>query len=298
MLISQVLSDFVGEVKANIGTEIQMRTRYEGDLERINEKYGEDIVKSLVKSTIGTGMVENSEYNRGRPYFITFRPILHSVTRLEDKELNNYSKYNEILDELKYSVEQLEANKVDIFDLKLELNLAESKIRTGQFNIVDIYLESLKPKINDAWKKIGKQPPKREKKKVNVEEIKKSVEAGKGEREKFVKELKDLQNEKDRMERLLTDIKKDKEKTVQQKEQWLIEFESNIKKEKDLITKEKLESKSMFETAKDERIKVDKMLNEVSKKKNELDFKISETDKIRKEYELKLEKIKAMAQQV
>ncbi|MBS3141681.1 DUF87 domain-containing protein [Candidatus Woesearchaeota archaeon] len=194
MLISQVLSDFVGEVKANIGTEIQMRTRYEGDLERINEKYGEDIVKSLVKSTIGTGMVENSEYNRGRPYFITFRPILHSVTRLEDKELNNYSKYNEILDELKYSVEQLEANKVDIFDLKLELNLAESKIRTGQFNIVDIYLESLKPKINDAWKKIGKQPPKREKKKVNVEEIKKSVEAGKGEREKFVKEQGDALN--------------------------------------------------------------------------------------------------------
>ena len=171
-----------------------MRTRYEGDLERINEKYGEDIVKSLVKSTIGTGMVENSEYNRGRPYFITFRPILHSVTRLDDKELNNYLKYNEIMDELRNSAEQLEANKVDIFDLKLELNLAESKIRTGQFNIVDIYLESLKPKIDDAWKRIGKQPLKIVKKKVNVEEIKKSVEAGKSEREKFVKEQGDALN--------------------------------------------------------------------------------------------------------
>mgnify|MGYP001503140327 CR=1 FL=1 len=45
LLISQVLSDFVGEVKANIGTEIQMGTRYEGDLERVSMKYGEDALK-------------------------------------------------------------------------------------------------------------------------------------------------------------------------------------------------------------------------------------------------------------
>ncbi|HEX33042.1 MAG TPA: DUF853 family protein, partial [Candidatus Aenigmarchaeota archaeon] len=42
ILISQVLSDFVGEIRANIGMEIQTRTRYEKDLERIARKYGEE----------------------------------------------------------------------------------------------------------------------------------------------------------------------------------------------------------------------------------------------------------------
>jgi len=40
ILISQVLTDFVGETKANINTEIQMRTRDQGDLDRIKNKYG------------------------------------------------------------------------------------------------------------------------------------------------------------------------------------------------------------------------------------------------------------------
>ncbi|MFH1638240.1 MAG: hypothetical protein ABIB71_07475, partial [Candidatus Woesearchaeota archaeon] len=39
LLISQVLSDFLGEIKANINTEIQTRTAEEGDLERIKTKY-------------------------------------------------------------------------------------------------------------------------------------------------------------------------------------------------------------------------------------------------------------------
>jgi DNA helicase HerA-like ATPase len=38
VLISQVLADFVGQIKANINTEVQMRTRDEGDLERIKTK--------------------------------------------------------------------------------------------------------------------------------------------------------------------------------------------------------------------------------------------------------------------
>ena len=188
MLISQVLTDFVGEIKANIGTEVQMRTRYEGDLERIEQKYGDDSVKSLIKSTIGTGMVENSEYNRGRPYFVTFRPIQHSVTRLENEELENYKKYNDIMDELKDSVDQLKALKVDIFDLELELKLAMSKVRTGQFNIVEIYLESLKPKVDEAWNKIGKKPVKYVRKLVNTSEINKSVQEGRTERKDFKKE--------------------------------------------------------------------------------------------------------------
>ena len=45
MLVSQVLSDFMGEIKANINTEIQMRTRDEGDLNRIKMQYGEEFIQ-------------------------------------------------------------------------------------------------------------------------------------------------------------------------------------------------------------------------------------------------------------
>ena len=38
MLISQVLADFVGQIKANINTEVQMRTRDEGDLNRLDKE--------------------------------------------------------------------------------------------------------------------------------------------------------------------------------------------------------------------------------------------------------------------
>jgi len=63
-MISQVLADFVGQIKANINTEIQMRTRDEGDLARIKEKYGGEVLQGLVKASVGSGMVENPTYNR------------------------------------------------------------------------------------------------------------------------------------------------------------------------------------------------------------------------------------------
>jgi len=94
LLISQVLSDFVGEIKANIATQIQLRTSDDDDLDRIKTKYGDEFVKSVVKSAVGTGMLENAEYNKGRAYFISFRPLLHSTTRLPDKELEQYNQFN------------------------------------------------------------------------------------------------------------------------------------------------------------------------------------------------------------
>jgi len=62
MLVSQVLSDFVGEIKANISSEVQMRTRDEGDLNRIKTKYGGDFLQSLVKASVGVGMFVNPAY--------------------------------------------------------------------------------------------------------------------------------------------------------------------------------------------------------------------------------------------
>jgi hypothetical protein len=188
VLISQVLSDFVGEVKANINTEIQTRTIEESDLERIKTKYGEEFLKSLVRAEVGVAMFQNAEYNKGKPYFVNFRPILHNTRRLSDEELEKYNKYNEIIDDFENQVQQLEKEKVDIFDLKMELKLIKDKLMTGNFSVVDIYIEGLGPRLQKQWEKIGKKPKKVEKKLLEASEIQKSVEEAKKAREVYEKE--------------------------------------------------------------------------------------------------------------
>ena len=188
MLVSQVLSDFVGEIKANINTEVQMRTRDEGDLGRIKIKYGEEFLQSLVKASVGVGMFVNTAYNKGKPYFINFRPILHNTRRLSDEELEKYNKYNEIIDDFESQVDQLEKEKVDIFDLKMELKLIKDKLMTGNFSVVDIYIEGLGPRLQKQWEKIGKKPKKIEKKLIDASEIQKSVEEAKKARAVYEKE--------------------------------------------------------------------------------------------------------------
>ncbi len=186
MLISQVLSDFVGTIKANINTEIQMRTRDEGDLERIRQKYGEDVLRSLVKATVGTGMVENPAYNRGQPFFVAFRPLKHSVERLTDEEIEQYNTYNDQLDDLFFSLEQLEKEGIDVFDLKLELKLAQDKVKTGNFNMVKIYLEGLTPRIDSQWMKLGKKPKRLERELVDMGDIQAELAKAQQERDKYV----------------------------------------------------------------------------------------------------------------
>ncbi|MBR9677148.1 DUF87 domain-containing protein [Candidatus Woesearchaeota archaeon] len=200
MLISQVLSDFVGQIKANINTEIQMRTRDEGDLERIATKYGKEVLQSLVKAQVGSGMVENPAYNRGKPYFVAFRPLLHSVQRLTDEELEKYNQYNEIIDQVSFELEQLEKEEgQDVFDMKLELKLALDKVKSGNFNMVEIYLEGLTPRIKKLWDKIGKKPKKLEKKLVDVSELKQELDKAKEAREKYESEeaKKEAQKQKE-----------------------------------------------------------------------------------------------------
>lgn len=188
ILISQVLTDFIGETKANINTELQMRTRDEGDLNRIKEKYGGYMLQSLLKSATGTGMIENAAYNNGNPYFVAFRPPLHEHARLTDEEMQDYTKYNDIIDDLDFQIEQLEEEKIDVFDLRLELKMALDKVKQGSFNMVDIYLEGLTPRIESNFKKLGKKPKKRELKLVSEEELKEEFEKAKKEREKFEEE--------------------------------------------------------------------------------------------------------------
>ncbi len=189
-LISQVLTDFVGETKANINTEIQMRTRDQGDLDRIKNKYGGYMLQSLLKSATGTGMLENANYNKGNPYFVAFRPLMHEHARLPDKELENYNKYNDMIDELEYQIDQLEKMSIDVFDLRLELKMALDKVKQGSFNMVDIYLEGLKPRLTDQWKKLGKEPEKKKATLVSESELREEFIKAQEARKKFESEHK------------------------------------------------------------------------------------------------------------
>ncbi len=184
VLISQVLKDFIGETKANINTQIQMRTSDEGDLGRITEDFGENLLQSLVKSPPGTGMIQNSENNKGEPYFVSFRALMHSTQRLTDKELDDYYKYNEIVDDIEYEMEQMAKEGIDLFDFQLELKMALDKVKAGSFNMVDIYIESLRPRLKSVWDKLGKQPQKRVKRLVSADELKEELEKAKKEQQK------------------------------------------------------------------------------------------------------------------
>ncbi len=87
LMISQVLTDFKGAIRGNIGTEIQVHTRYEGDIKRVRERHGAVISNLIAKLPTGLGMAECADYNKGSPYFIEFRPLLHSPYKLTETEM-------------------------------------------------------------------------------------------------------------------------------------------------------------------------------------------------------------------
>jgi len=149
ILISQVLKDFIGQIKANIGTEIQMQTRYTEDLDRINLKYGGYIYQSVVKANVGEGMLQNPEYNKGNPYFVSFRPVLHNANSMSNEKLEQYATYNEKVNQLMPKLETLRKAELDIFDIELEMKLAMDNIKGGSFGIVDLYIDSLSERIDD-----------------------------------------------------------------------------------------------------------------------------------------------------
>ncbi|NIP40275.1 MAG: hypothetical protein GTN39_02005 [Candidatus Aenigmarchaeota archaeon] len=146
-MISQVLMDFRGAIRANIATEIQLRTKYEGDIGRVKTKYGTDYASKVVKLTTGTALVQNPAFNEGKPYFISFRPLLHNTGRLTDKEINKYVKIQKEIEKIEKRVEAMKARKVDTTDIEIELNLAKDKMKAGQFTMAESYIGSLKARL-------------------------------------------------------------------------------------------------------------------------------------------------------
>ena len=152
VMISQVLLDFKGAIRAVIATETQMRTKYEGDVNRIRTKYGWQYSASIPKLEVGTGLTQNPAYNNGKPWFITFRPLLHDTFRITDEELETYEKYKTEIEDLRKQTELLKKKKIDTYDMELEINLADEKTRTGQLRMAETYIESVRSRLETVKK--------------------------------------------------------------------------------------------------------------------------------------------------
>jgi len=152
IMISQVLSDFKEAIKGNVLTEIQLHTKSLGDLQRIEQKFGEDYAKKVTKLEVGIGMVQNPKYNKGKPYFVAFRPTYHSPHKIPDKELQMYKEYEKMLKEVESEIERLKKSGKDVFGLNVELKLAKDKLKKGRFRMAKIYIDSLTKSLNKEKK--------------------------------------------------------------------------------------------------------------------------------------------------
>jgi hypothetical protein len=146
-LISQVLLDFKGAIRANIANEIQLRTKYEGDIGRVKSKYGPDYASKITRLTIGTGLFQNPEYNNGRPWFVTFRPLQHNPFALTDDEVNKYMELNKKIEDTDTAIAKLKEKKIDTYDIEIELNIAKDKLKTANFKMAETYIESVGKRI-------------------------------------------------------------------------------------------------------------------------------------------------------
>jgi hypothetical protein len=70
----------------------------------------------------------------------------------------------------------------------MELKLVKDKLMTGNFTVVDIYLEGLKPRIEKQWKTIGKAPKKKELELIEEKDVSASLQKAKEDRDKWEKE--------------------------------------------------------------------------------------------------------------
>ncbi|TDA30275.1 MAG: hypothetical protein DSO03_06325, partial [Hadesarchaea archaeon] len=184
MLVSQTIADFSETIQTNCRTQIQFWTREEAELQRIAVKYGEEHVRSVSRAPIGFGMVVNPDYNRGRPYYVNFRPILHSPFRLSPEELDKYYAADDRIENIKFKLKKLEEKGVDVFDLRIELGLAQRKLEEASFDMVNAYLDSLEPRVDELCAKHKLKGIKRVIELVPEEEIKRAQLAALRERER------------------------------------------------------------------------------------------------------------------
>lgn len=148
IMCSQVLADFKEAVSGNVLTDVQLNTKSLEDISKAREKYGESYAKRITRQGLGVGMIHNPKYNDGKPYFIQFRPTWHNPHKITNEELEEYKQFALELKEIRKDIEEMEKQGREMFDIKLELKLAEDKLKLGNFRMAKIYIASLKKSLS------------------------------------------------------------------------------------------------------------------------------------------------------
>ena len=100
-----------------------------------------------MRQEIGVGFVQNPRYNKGKPWFVHFRPLIHSPHKLLEEELVTYKRLGDIIWKIREKIAAMKEKGQDTSDIELELKLAEDKLKTGAFRMAQIYLDGLKGRL-------------------------------------------------------------------------------------------------------------------------------------------------------
>ncbi len=147
IMCSQVLADFKQAIEGNVLTDVQFNTKAIKDIRKAKDKYGEKYAKRITRQGIGVCMMQHAQYNDGDPWFVRFRPTWHNPHKLKEEELEKYEDFAEKLDELEERIDEMEDKDEDVFDLRTSLRMAKNKLKTGNFRMTEIYINSLEEKI-------------------------------------------------------------------------------------------------------------------------------------------------------
>ena len=66
---------------------------------------------------------------------------------MTDDEINKYLELNKRIEEIEKYVEKLKSQKVDTYDIEVELKIARDKIKTAAFRMAETYLDMLEKRV-------------------------------------------------------------------------------------------------------------------------------------------------------
>ncbi len=150
ILVSQTMADFKKSANAMAGTEVRFRTNDEGDMNVASAKYGPEFRRALPRLQTGVAMVQNSDYNGGKPWFVHFRPTLHDPGKLGSDDMARLDQLNARMLGAAESIEKLKAKGARVRDIEDDLELAREKLGRGRFAECEVYLGSVEEKMKKA----------------------------------------------------------------------------------------------------------------------------------------------------
>jgi hypothetical protein len=158
VFISQVLTDFRASIRANTATKILMRTSYDGDIDRATKDMGRAYSKHLSKLKTGQGVVSFADF--GKPFFVQFRPPLHSPKGMRGNEISEEMQSLKARKDIK---EMLQPPKAEEIPEATELGKIRQRLDAIPEDKVEA-LKSLVPEVYDVIRELKGLPvPEKEK---------------------------------------------------------------------------------------------------------------------------------------